>query len=51
MYVTRAGPKKLINGAPLKTVHASTLANAECLEEYVRLGEELRGELRREGRA
>lgn len=42
--------KKLINGAPLKTVHASTLANAECLEEYVRLGEELRGELRKEGK-
>ncbi|KZP00608.1 acetoacetate-CoA ligase [Calocera viscosa TUFC12733] len=36
--------KKLINGAPLSTINASTLRNPECLLEYVEKGHSLRGE-------
>lgn len=43
--------KKLLNGAPRAAVHASTLANAECLDEYSRLGQELRAELVKETKA
>ncbi|KZT53511.1 acetoacyl-CoA synthetase [Calocera cornea HHB12733] len=34
--------KKLINGAPLSTINASTLRNPECLPEYVEKGHALR---------
>ncbi|PWN50548.1 putative acetoacetyl-CoA synthetase [Violaceomyces palustris] len=37
--------KKLINGADLSTINLATLSNPECLDEYVRLGRELREEL------
>ncbi|KAL4075852.1 hypothetical protein J3A83DRAFT_4089711 [Scleroderma citrinum] len=37
--------KKIINGAPLSSVNLATLRNPECLAEYVRVGEQLRGEV------
>ncbi|KAK4047329.1 hypothetical protein OIV83_005507 [Microbotryomycetes sp. JL201] len=37
--------KKLLNGAPLSSINASTLRNPECLDEYVALGEKLRQEV------
>ncbi|KDN35263.1 putative acetoacetyl-CoA synthetase [Tilletiaria anomala UBC 951] len=39
--------KKLINGAPLSSINQATLQNPEVLDEYIRLGEELRDELKR----
>ncbi|CAO1615847.1 unnamed protein product [Parajaminaea phylloscopi] len=37
--------KKLLNGAPMSSINASTLANAGCLEAYEKLGEDLRAQL------
>ncbi|KAK4055353.1 hypothetical protein OIO90_003191 [Microbotryomycetes sp. JL221] len=37
--------KKLLNGAPLSSINASTLRNPECLQEYVELGQQLRKEV------
>jgi acetoacetyl-CoA synthetase len=36
--------RKVINGAPVGSINAATLRNPECLEEYARLGEEMRKE-------
>lgn len=37
--------KKLLAGAPLASINASTLRNPECLVEYVELGQMLRKEV------
>ncbi|TFK55716.1 acetoacetyl-CoA synthetase [Heliocybe sulcata] len=37
--------KKIINGAAVSSINPATLRNPECLDEYVRLGEQLRGEV------
>lgn len=34
--------KKLLNGAGLSAINPSTLRNPDCLDEYLRLGAELR---------
>jgi acetoacetyl-CoA synthetase len=36
---------QIINGASISSVNPATLRNAECLEEYVALGERLRSEI------
>ncbi|KAM0752422.1 acetoacetate-CoA ligase [Meredithblackwellia eburnea MCA 4105] len=38
--------KKLLNGAPMASINFSTLRNPSCLDEYERLGETLRSELK-----
>jgi acetoacetyl-CoA synthetase len=37
--------KKLLAGAALSSINASTLRNPECLDEYVELGKKLRAEV------
>ncbi|CUA70198.1 acetoacetyl-CoA synthetase [Rhizoctonia solani] len=37
--------KKIINGAPKSTINPATLRNPECLDEFVKYGEQLRAEV------
>ncbi|EPQ59247.1 acetoacetyl-CoA synthetase [Gloeophyllum trabeum ATCC 11539] len=37
--------KKIINGAPISSINPATLRNPECLDEYVRIGQQLRDEV------
>ena len=37
--------KRLINGSPLTSINLATLRNPECLDEFVKLGEQLRAEV------
>ncbi|KZT24492.1 acetoacetyl-CoA synthetase [Neolentinus lepideus HHB14362 ss-1] len=37
--------KKVINGASVSNINPATLRNAECLNEYVRIGEQLRADV------
>ncbi|KIJ70551.1 hypothetical protein HYDPIDRAFT_172345 [Hydnomerulius pinastri MD-312] len=39
--------KKIINGAPITSINPATLRNPECLSEFARVGESLRGEVGR----
>lgn len=43
--ITTSSTATVLNGTPISTINASTLANAGCLEEYVKLGNELRAQL------
>ncbi|CAE7229238.1 unnamed protein product [Rhizoctonia solani] len=37
--------KKIINGAPKSTINPATLRNPDCLDEFVKFGEQLRAEV------
>jgi len=41
--------KKIINGAPVSSINPATLRNPDCLEEYERMGRELREEVESKG--